>query len=186
MSSQCGQRVRFPTSSRIHSCFSILCHEIMKISGLRLMNIEKDILRLMNIEEDILQLMNIEEDVLRLMNIEEEDIWAKVGGYHRVWGQESQMRKSENVFQRNPFSRNLPLPPCPSWLIILSAYWMINWPWWPIRQSWAPLWWSSRWRGSVWSAEPPFFKSETHQVQNQSQFHSQLYKPSIITLWLNR
>ena len=79
-----------------------------------------------------------------------------------------------------------PPPPCPSWLIILSAYWMINWSWWSFRQSWARLWWSSRWRGSGWSAEPPFFKSETHQGQNQSQVHSQHYKPSIITLWLNR
>ena len=75
----------------------------MKIGGLRLMNIEKDILRLMNIEEDILHLMNIEEDILHLMNIEEEDIWAKLGGYHRVRGQESQMRKSENVFKEIPF-----------------------------------------------------------------------------------
>ena len=113
----------------------------------------------------------------------EEDIWAKNGGYHRVRGQESEMKKSENVFFSSKKSlSSKPPPPCPLWLIILSAYWMINCSWWSIIQSWARLWWSSRWRGSVWSVEPPFFKSETHQGQNRSQVHSQHYKPSIITV----
>ena len=116
MSSQCGQPVRFPTSSRIHSCFSILCHKIVKIGGLGLMNIEKDILRLTNIEGDILNLMNIEER--RIFERKMEDI-TEFEGRSQRWGN----RKMFFFLQRNPYRPNLRLHALCGWSYCQHTGW---------------------------------------------------------------